>query len=752
MRLSDNEKRDAIKFLQEGKPLPDKYRFLLFADDREVELAWNGKTQEVCNLVLPFQTIEHIDEPRSNRIEKGKDQLTFFDPSGRQIKGWTNKLIWGDNKLILSSLKNGSMRREIEKQGGLKLIYIDPPFDVGADFSMNVEIGEESFTKKPSVIEEVAYRDTWGKGADSFIAMIYERLKLMHGLLADNGSIYVHCDWRLNSCMRLVLDEVFGKNNFRNEIIWRRAYSHNDSNRFGTITDTIFWYSKSESYTYNKVFLPRTDEETEKEYSYIDELNRRRYKSVSMNAAGQGEARRFGEKGLLSPPKGTHWRWSQERIDKALKDGVIFFTSNGVPRYKQFAEDIEGKQVQNLWADFMAISSQANELLDYPTQKPEALIERILKASSNEGDLIADFFCGSGTTLAVAEKLGRKWIGADLGRFAMHTSRKRLIQVQREMKKEGKDFRAFEIINLGKYEREHYVSVDGDFREKEKQKILENKEKQFIELILSAYSAQAVDSYNSFVGKKRDRLVAVGPVNTPVSSVFVDEAIKEAHEKGITKFDVLGFDYEMGIDFAELSRQGVDVQFKVIPREVFDRRAVEKGHVKFYDVAYIEVKPIIKGRVNNKTIAVELCDFSVFYNQDNVEETEGSLKEGSSKIIIENGQIIKLSKDKKTAVVNKEVLTKKWTDWVDYWAIDFNMESRKEIIRTVDPKTEEEKEEWTGGYIFENEWQSFRTKKDRKLELVSAEKEVSKGRRKIAVKVVDIFGNDTTRVIEVNIS
>lgn len=166
MRLSDNEKRYAIKFLQEGKPLPDKYRFLLFADDREVELVWNGKTQEVCNLVLPFQTIEHIDEPRGERITKEK-QYDLFDTSGRQIKGWTNKLIWGDNKLILSSLKNGSMRREIEQQGGLKLIYIDPPFDVGADFSMNVEIGDESFTKKPSVIEEVAYRDTWGKGLRS---------------------------------------------------------------------------------------------------------------------------------------------------------------------------------------------------------------------------------------------------------------------------------------------------------------------------------------------------------------------------------------------------------------------------------------------------------------------------------------------------------------------------------------------------------------------------------------------------------
>ncbi len=320
------------------------------------------------------------------------------------------------------------------------------------------------------------------------------------------------------------------------------------------------------------------------------------------------------------------------------------------------------------------------------------------------------------------------------------------------MKLTGKDFRAFEILNLGKYEREQYISVDVDLREKEKQQILERKEKQYVEIILSAYNAQTVDSYNSFVGKKRDRLVAVGPISTPVSSALVDEAIREAREKGITKIDILGFDYEMGLDFAELSSQGVDVQFKVIPREVFDRRAVEKGYVKFYDVAYIEVKPITKGSGSNKTIAVELCDFSVFYNQDCVEEIEGSLREGASKIVIENGQVIKVSKDKTTAVVTKEVLTKKWVDWVDYWSVDFNMENRKEIIRLIDPDTQEEKEEWTGDYIFENEWQSFRTKRDRKLELISAEKEVSKGRRRIAVKVVDIFGNDTTRVIEVNIT
>jgi len=752
MRLTDNEKRDAIKLLQEGKPLPDKYRFLLFADDREVELVWNGKTQEVCNLVLPFQTIEHIDEPRSERIKKGGYVGDLFDPSGRQIRGWTNKLIWGDNKLILSSLKNGPMRREIEKQGGLKLIYIDPPFDVGADFSMNVEIGDESFTKKPSVIEEVAYRDTWGKGADSFIAMIYERLKLMHGLLADDGSIYVHCDWRVNSYLRLVLDEVFSKKNYVNEITWKRSDSHNDGNRLGMVDDRILHYQKGEDRINNRQYQEYSEEYINDFYNKKDPDGRvYRFDHFTKPKGSRGYF--YNYKTAIPPSNG--WRCPIETMKKYDEAGLLVFMGNKVYK-KRYLDEQSGNPVNTIWDDITGqLGSQSQ---DYPTQKPEKLLTRIIEASTNEGDLIADFFCGSGTTLAVAEKLGRKWIGSDLGRFAIHTSRKRLTQVQREMKKEGKNFRAFEILNLGKYEREQYVSVDVDIREQERQQILENKEKQFIELILSAYNAQVVDSYNSFVGKKRDRLVAIGPVDRPVSAAFVDQAIKEAREKGITKFDVLGFDYEMGIDFAELSRQGVDVQFKVIPREVFDRRAVEKGQVKFYDVAYIEIKPIIKGRGNNKTIAVELCDFSVFYNQDSVEETEGSLKEGSSRIVIENGQVIKLSRDKKTALVTKEVLTKKWTDWVDYWAVDFNMENRKEIVRSVDPDTQEEKEEWTGGYIFENEWQSFRTKKDRKLELVSAEKEVSlpvrqagKGRRKIAVKVVDIFGNDTTRVIEVNI-
>lgn len=204
MNLTDREKDMLKAMIDRGEPLPPRYRLSLFADAPELELIWQGKTNEVTNVVLPFQSIEQIDEPRA---ESGARQMGLFSldaGNGRQSGGWTNKLIWGDNKLVLSSLKNGPARREIEAAGGLKLIYIDPPFDVGADFSIEIEVGDgETITKEPSVIEEVAYRDTWGKGIDSYIAMMYERLSLMHGLLSDDGSIYVHCDWRVNSGIRL---------------------------------------------------------------------------------------------------------------------------------------------------------------------------------------------------------------------------------------------------------------------------------------------------------------------------------------------------------------------------------------------------------------------------------------------------------------------------------------------------------------------------------------------------------------------
>jgi site-specific DNA-methyltransferase (adenine-specific)/adenine-specific DNA-methyltransferase len=260
--LSNAEKRDLTQLIQAGKPLPEKYRFILFEDKREVELVWNGKNRDVCTTVLPFQTLEHVDEPRAET----RAQHDLFDARGRQMQGWTNKLIWGDNKLILSSLKAGALRRQIEGAGGLKLIYIDPPFDVGADFSMDIEIGGETFHKEPNLLEQIAYRDTWGRGADSFISMIYERLILMRDLLAEDGSVYVHCDWRVNSYIRLALDEVFGRDCQLNQIVWRRSTptgGKTKSKMFPRDYDMIVSYRMSSANVYNNSYLPYAQ-------SYID--------------------------------------------------------------------------------------------------------------------------------------------------------------------------------------------------------------------------------------------------------------------------------------------------------------------------------------------------------------------------------------------------------------------------------------------------------------------------------------------------
>jgi len=369
--------------------------------------------------------------------------------------------------------------------------------------------------------------------------------------------------------------------------------------------------------------------------------------------------------------------------------------------------------------------------------------------SSNEGDLVADFFCGSGTLAAVAEKLGRKWIATDLGKFGIHTTRKRMIGVQRQLKAEGKDYRAFEILNLGKYERQHYIGVNPNLREEQRQKQIEEKEAAFLDLILRAYRAEKTDGFATFHGKRAGRLVAVGPVNLPVTRLFVEEIILECRKKHITKVDILGFEFEMGLFpnvLTEARAKGIDIAPKYIPAEVFDKRAVEKNQVVFHDVSYIEVKPHVK----KNTVAVELTDFSVFYSQDSIANAEQAIKNKGSRVVVEKGQIVKVSKDK-DGVVTREVLTKHWTDWIDYWAVDFNFESRREIVRVKNEDTGAWEERWTGDYIFENEWQSFRTRKDRSLEMKSVFRDCSPGRRKIAVKVVDIFGNDTMTIVEVTV-
>ena len=716
MYITDSQKQEITRLLDENKPLPPKYRFLLFDNKNSAELVWDGKTNEVCDIVLPFQTIEQVDEPREeSRIQQSP---FLFDTSGRQLSGWTNKLIWGDNNLVLSSLRNGELRRKIEDNGGLKLIYIDPPFDVGEDFKIKIKIGDGTLIKEPGILEQIAYLDTWGKGENSYIAMIYERLQLMRDLLADDGSIYVHCDWRVNSYIRILLDEVFGTKNFRNEIIWLYAGKGlaNAKKNFVPFNATILFYSKSDKIILNNKNEGKISQSVLNRFGkYLNENNQILFSTLRDNNEKSEETR------------------ATKRFYKA---------NNREPKGTDIAVDYSaGTLIKNVWGDIPIIreNEQSLEYVGYPTPKPEALLRRIIEASSNKGDIVADFFCGGGTTAAVAEKLGRKWIAADIGKFAIHTTRKRLISVQREMKKELKDYRAFALLNLGKYDRQYFILTNPNLSPEEKEAQAQEKWNAYIKLILCAYKAEQLSNDSFFHGKQSGKMIFVGPINFPVSKSEAKNIIEACRNRNITAVDVLAFEYEMGLFpniTDEAKNNGIALSLKTIPPEVFDKRAIEKGQVAFYDVAHIEINPHIKKSGGGRVVSVELKNFSTHYSQ-------GADKTKAGSVVVRNGQVYKNIKDGEP-----ELLTKKWSDWVDYWAVDFDYESRPAILRTQDELGKWQ--EWrTGEFIFENEWQSFRTRKNRELELKSVEKEITAAKVKIAVKVVDIFGNDTMKVLEV---
>lgn len=752
MELSDEDKALIRDHLDQGEPLPDRFRFTLFREPRETELIWPGKTSEVTNVVLPFQSIEQIDEPRA---ETGVQVADLFQvgSGGRQAGGWSNKLIWGDNKLVLSSLKGGPLRREIEAAGGLKLVYIDPPFDVGADFSFECEVGDERVTKDASVIEEIAYRDTWGRGKDSYNSMLAERINLLRDLLHADGSIFVHCDWRVSANIRLILDEAFGVESFRNEIVWRKSNSPKaQSNSFGSQYDSIFWFSKSDNATYNKAYRP-FDESALRPYSY--EENGRRFRLIEIEAQGTQRTpnrRRFEFRGRVAP-----YLYNIDQLNAWDSEGRIYESGGGRFSKKQFLDEMEGVLVSDIWVDsgVSPLQGSSAEALDYPTQKPEALLERVIGSATNPGDLVLDGFCGSGTTLAVAEKLGRKWIGADLGRFAIHTSRKRLIGVQRELKAAGKPWRSFEILNLGKYERQWFAGIDPTLPPDKRALASAAKESAYVALILEAYRAQPVEQSPPFHGHKDGAFIVVGPLDAPVNEATVAEAVEAARRMGTGKVDVLGFEFEMGLApraVDEAKAKGVAVALRYIPKDVFDRRAVDKGQVSFHDLAYVEATATVADK-KARRVKVSLSNFAVAYRQDGLDNLIEGMRPGS-KVAVENGQVVKLTKAK-DGTVTREVLTGEWTDWIDYWAVDFDYASRPEnILETITQPDGSVKhiQQWTGRYIFENEWQSFRTRRNRKLELESAAHEyATPGRKQIAVKVIDIFGNDTTKVIGVEV-
>jgi len=626
------------------------------------ELIWDGKYKDgkkvgPVRIALPFQTVETVNETAQER------QLTLdMLFAGRETE-WRNRLIWGDKKYVLPSLLP-------EFAGKVNLIYIDPPFATGADFSFTTTIPEsdENFTKEPSIIEQKAYRDTWGQGIDSYLQWIYETVVLLRELLSEDGSIYVHVGWQVSSAVRLVLDEVFGADRHLNEIIWKRTphagSSKARSNKFPVNHECIYWYSKGEHYTFKNEYIPY-EEDYIKRFSNSDNDPRGPWQSVALKTYSQETFEKLKAANMLIPPQRQGAGW----------------------RYKWFLSETKGKQVEDIWTDISAANSMAAERTAYATQKPEALLERIINASSNEGDLVLDCFCGSGTTAAMAEKLGRRWVACDLGRFAIHTTRKRLLSID--------NVRPFIVQNLGKYERQAWQAAE--FADPAQRASVQMRYRHFI---LQLYHATLIDGYTWIHGIKAGRLVHVGSVDAPIALGEVKAIVTEfwrvrgkdvgEHSNGV---DILGWDF--AFDLNETAKQmaadaNIRLAFKKIPREVLEKKAVEQGDISFYELAALDVCVQQAGT----SVEVELQNF--FLPPDDVPE------------------------DVRQAITH-------WSQWIDYWAVDWDYRDD----------------------TFHNQWQTYRSRKSPKIALKASHQYDGPGNYGIVIKVIDILGNDTTKAVAV---
>jgi len=616
------------------------------------ELVWPGKYDERGNLVepprvsLPFQVIEVIEEGRTSREALKQATLPLFgeSPKGPAEDGWRNKLIWGDNLHVLGSLREFTAK--------VDLIYIDPPFDTGSDFSYKVLVGDSDDPlpgKDRSSVEEIAYRDTWGRGSDSYLHMMRQRLALLRDLLAETGSIFVHLDVHTGPYVKILMDEVFGRENFQNEIAWYYYNKMHDSRKraLPKAFDQILYYvkSKQSSYTYTRLEEQRDEP--------VKQLKRVKVDGRMVNARDE--------------------------------NGNVIYQMR------------DTRVVDNVWRIRCLQPANKAEWVHFETQKPVDLIERIISIASKPGDIVLDCFVGSGSALVAAEGMNRRWIGCDLGRFAIHTTRKRLLDLRVKDAETGEErgCRPFEVLNLGRYERKYWQGITfGNEPKSDEETALAA----YVNFILDLYKAQPIQGTHIH-GKKGGAFVHVGAVDAPVTISQIEEASAEAKARGGKELHILGWEFEMGlhdpITQYVRAQHGVIVRLVSIPRETMEQRAVEAGDVQFFDLAYleIEVKPQ-KGGKKERAIKVKLKNFVIPSTDLIPEEVRAKIK--------------------------------KWSDYIDYWAVDWDFRDD----------------------TFVNQWQTYRTRKDRSLALETPVHIYDKaGEYQILVKVVDIFGNDTSHLV-----
>jgi DNA modification methylase len=572
------------------------------------ELTWEGKYDEhgrrraPVRVSLPFQTVETVNESAQER----QRSLDLF--SAGHDPEWRNRLIWGDKKYVLPSLLD-------EFAGKVDLIYIDPPFATGQDFSFPIEIAGQDFVKEPSMIEVKAYRDTWGEGIDSYAAWFYDAATLLRELLNDKGSLWVHLDWRIAYHAKCILDELFGPEGFRNDVISSYGGSGRGAkaiaSQFPRNHDILLWYSKSALTNYRPQYVARR---------------------VPLADAGKA-GYRLDENGrwFKTAPRGDY---TDDSLAALEQQGRIHRTKTGSVRIKYFLRQEAGYVIEDVmlgdtWSDVPdAMHLPESEKTGYATQKPQALLERIMRTGVGDASIVLDCFCGSGTTAVAAETLGRRWIAADLGRFAIHTTRKRLLSIP--------NVKPFVVQNLGKYERQAWQGVEfGD-----------QPELRYRSFILDLYKARPISGYNWLHGLKSGHMVHVGSVDAPISSGDVQQIALEfkrsmgtgADAPSSNRVDVLGWDFAFELN--EVARQqaalaNIDFHFVRIPREVLEKRAVEQGDISFFELAALAVDVKQRGL----DVTLELTDFTIPLD-DVPEEIQRAITH--------------------------------WSQWIDYWAVDWD--------------------------------------------------------------------------------
>jgi len=611
-----------------------------------------------------------------------------------------SRLVYGDNLLAMAAMlaEGPSLRGEIT------LIYLDPPFDSKADYRTKIVFQGDSIDQRPNAIEQFAYADTWSDGTASYLSMVVPRLYLAKELLKNDGTIYIHLDWHVGHYVKIAADEIFGKDAFLNEIVWQRTGAHNDAGKFGVIHDTLYAYVKTDDHVFNPTFVPHSAEHLQTRFNQTEPETGRRFFAGPITAPGSGPSRIF--RGVeIAPPPGRHWSYAQGNIDDLENKNKIYYSSTGTPYLKQYMDEYveQGRRIHTVWSDILPPKTGA-EILGYPTQKPEKLLQRIIEASSNPGDLVADFFVGSGTTAAVAERLGRRWVAADLGKPACMITRKRLID---------QDAKPFLYQHIGDYQVEQMRSTMGSrFRIGD-----------LAEIVLGLFGALPLpveENPNKNMGRIQGgkTLVLADSPNKMTGLATLRRAIeiRDNLMGGWDKVVILGWNFSptIGHDIEALG-QGDRLEVLVIPPDLLDRLK-KKGHklkadeVRFSSLQYLKIGAVTRDQQgSSEALSVSIANYVLLSPEAlNLDEA---------------------NREKLQKIINADPLA-----LIEYWSVDPDYD----------------------GEVFRSVWQDYRgnTENDADAHRVVTTARLTglpkkEGKRRVCVRVVDVFGFEAEATVEV---